>query len=1040
MADNSVFISGAAEGALAGALEGLPPWATEDTAKNIESILRKSLGIQTKALSELIKGAGGGKPMSPADAKKLDDELGSIIKNFGDANKDFGKQRKRWKDEADEHERKKKWWNKEFQINSKQYSLMGLYVALGEKIKDTMIENVKTFDELHASGINVMAGFDTAANGFEAMQQLAAITGVRFTELSATIVKYNAAINSFGLEKFAKTVSMSTKEMFKFGFTAKESAELLGAYLETQRGFVDLQSKTQAEVTADLVKFGERITKVSVATGMLRTQILANLDAVSKQVETSILAGRIGDEAAEKTAEFIASFKDQKVGQAFLKMMTDQIKPLNATFMDFQKIGFGGFGQKLMNFTQSLQGLEPEEAQRRVAEFMAANKQEIGIMRQRANLYSQLGMREADGVLSTITGLEQQARAYKKVSEKERKQQELASAASKALQTSWETFKAQLQITFAPLPVILDKLTYILEKLNEGADMVRGWFSGLDDFINSFKGVKETFGEVKSLNIVGNFIAVTAALVGLAATVSGVTKMFKFMFSTLFGIGKKSKIVERAGGFAEGAAGAAGGRNRDRGGPGILEKLGKGIASIGKGLGAGFGGLVGGFLKGLAEGLTAMGTTQVMKGALALIGVSSALWITGKAVKEFVNVRWEDLGKAGTALLGITAAGLVLSRSAPMMIVGATGLGILAGSLYVAGKAVQQFVGIDWGDMAKAGATLATLSGIGLLLGKASPMMIVGALGLGLMGGALWVAGKAVKQFENLKWDTIKKGGVVLAGLGVMAAAAGAVAPLILAGSAAFVALGASIFVVGKGLEAAGPGIKAVAEGISDFGKIDGNNLMAVAKGIGLLSGSLLAFTGSSVLGSVGNLFASIGNGISKLLGNDSVINQLKDFASAGPGLQMAAASFSSISLGLKMMSDTIDKFTGLDKLKSIVNTINTIDPTKAAAFSQAGKLGNISLPDLKTTAGTSRLSNPKPSELNSPSEMSSKQNAGKDGPIDAKKSDIASGTGLRKENSQADINTVIGYQTSVLEQILQSTNNLVSVNQDILKYTRVQS
>ena len=970
MADNSVFISGAAEGALAGALEGLPPWATEDTAKNIEGILRKSLGIQTKALSELIKRAGGGKPMSPADAKKLDDELRSIIKNFRDANKDFGKQRKRWKDEADEHERKKKWWNKEFQLDQRRYSMMGLYVALGSKIREVMTDNVKTFDELHASGINVMNGFDSAANGFEAVQQLAAITGVRFTELSATIVKYNAAINSFGLEKFAKTVSMSTKEMFKFGFTAKESADLLGAYLETQRGFVDMQSKTQAEVTADLVKFGKRITKVSVATGMLRTQILANLDAISKQVETSVLAGQVGEEAAEKTAEFIASFKDQKIGQAFLKMMTDQIKPLNATFMDFQKIGFGGFGQKLMNFTRTLQGLEPEEAQRRVAEFMAANKQEVGVMRQRANMYSQLGMREADGVLSTITGLEQQARAYKKVSAEERKRQELASTASKALQTSWEKFKAQLQITFAPLPKILDMLTFVLEKLNDGAELIRGWVTSLDNFVNSFKIVKDTFGEIKSLNIIGSFIAITGALSGMTMAVNTVKYAFSLLPGSIILVRGRFLILGNALKWVGGS----------------ILKVGGVILNSGKFIFNALGSVGGALLRLAPMLLRILGPIGLVITAFQLgSAIGETLYETLSQFNWFndsMDFIFSTIESAGTAIMnGISNIGTFFSDAGKTI-----AKGIDDSGNWVSTKIKET------GEVFASGIALAyglykdTVSTISDGMASASTFVSNGYKNIMKMMGpktesAMNSFFEGVTKVKNFYVDTFK-----------------------------------SLFAfIGNKFTEWFPWTSTVSDFLSNMP----NKMKDIFNNLKLF--------GESYVDALKNFLFTV----LKKFTDKMIPDFLKFWKSAVPE---------------EKKPGNIKKEDTKAPEKSIFDTLfgpNTpMVPPKEEKVKEpeAKKIVTVSLPDLKTPVGASRLSTPKPSELNSPSEVSTKQNAGKEGPVDAKKVDIASGAGLRKKNTSADINTVIGYQTSVLEQILQSTNSLGSVNQDILKYTRVQS
>lgn len=73
MADNSVFITGVADGAFESALGDLPPWATQHTAESIETILRKTLSLQTKALSQLVKKAtsGDNSPDAKGDRKSV---------------------------------------------------------------------------------------------------------------------------------------------------------------------------------------------------------------------------------------------------------------------------------------------------------------------------------------------------------------------------------------------------------------------------------------------------------------------------------------------------------------------------------------------------------------------------------------------------------------------------------------------------------------------------------------------------------------------------------------------------------------------------------------------------------------------------------------------------------------------------------------------------------------------------------------------------------------------------------------------------------
>jgi len=279
MADTNVFISGATEGSLANAFDGMPPWATQDTAESIQKLLRDSLGIQTKTLAQILKTAkDNGTGLSPKD---LNDEIIRLTKGFKSlaAEQELDKKRrKRQRDIDDDDDDAKR-------RSTKLLNIFGTSIlTAGLKIKQAFIDNVSTFDKLYASGLNVVDGFSNAATGFEAVQQLAVITGVRFTELSETIVKYNTAINSFGLSKFAKTFASASTELTEFGYTAKESADLLGSYLESQQGYANTNSKTQFQVQKDLVNFGQRITRLSQATGITRAKLLENVEALSHSI------------------------------------------------------------------------------------------------------------------------------------------------------------------------------------------------------------------------------------------------------------------------------------------------------------------------------------------------------------------------------------------------------------------------------------------------------------------------------------------------------------------------------------------------------------------------------------------------------------------------------------------------------------------------------------------------------------------------------------------------------------------------------------
>lgn len=861
MADNSVFIAGAAEGSFLKAFEGLPPWATEVTAKKIEEYLRKTLAIQTSVLSELAKSVGGkGKPL---DTDKVSDALTKLEKELDDSHK---KGTKRNKEEEKEFKDKQKRWRREKDADNARFDYSNIIIQLGLKTRQAFVDNINVYDTLIAAGINVVNGFNDVSDGLNALRQVAVLTGVRYTELVESMVKYNTAVNVFGVNKFAKTIGMASRELYKFGFTNKESADLLGSYLEVQLGMAATMHKTQSEANEDLIKFGNNVFRLSMVTGMARAAILSNLEAISKTTEATVLQGQIGTDAAESTLQFIASIKDQNIGRAFLRMMTDSIKPLNQTFSSFQKIGLGSFGQKLLAFNQQLRGMSPERAAQAVKAFEAQNSEEIKFATKQANFYRQVPdlAADAESSLGALVSITQVAKSVvDKLSEAEIAKLEKTNEATKTLKSQWERLLSSFQQLLSPSIDMLNKLSKGLEWVNEQVT---------------------AFG--KNMNETDRVIA---AWVGLATIVGGVILSLK-LFKGALNFVRNRGIAEGASKKWTTSLGASGAGGRVKG-PSILSNMGKGIKS---------------FVDGLSDSLTKFSN-----------GVKNLLTNIGTGIGGFLQ-----------GLLTGTAKGLS-AFAAPSVLIGAFNFAAAIG-----------------------------------LIGAA-------------VAGATWMIGAALPKF---------------------------------------------------------------AEGIKAFGGINGDNLLSVAKGIGALGLSMAVFAAGNLTTSFTNIFSSIANTFSKLFGEGSLIDQLKGLSGLGAGLKTTADAFTSITNSISALSMSLSKFSGLDTLKAIISTINSLNVDKVVAFSLLARPSSVSLPNPTPLNSTNdKMTFPRASTINSPSQVSaSTEKVGQQAL--PKEQSKPLGAGIEKPTSESSINTMIGYQSAILEQILLSTNNLVSVNRDILKYARVNA
>ena len=373
-----------------------------------------------------------------------------------------------------------------------------------------------------------------------------------------------------------------------------------------------------------------------------------------------------------------------------------------------------------------------------------------------------------------------------------------------------------------------------------------------------------------------------------------------------------TKIEEntRGGGTPQKAAAASGDSG---GGLGLLAGIGKGMEAIGKGVGAigkGIGTAVQGLLTGIAKGVAAFGKASVIKGAAAMLILSGALYVTGKALQEFADINWDEIGKAGVALLGLAGIAYLLGKSNTQMIKGAAAIFILSGALYAAGEALQNFNGIDWETMAKGGVALLGLAGIATLLGGAGPAMLIGAASILVLGGALWVTGDALEKFANISWEDIGKGMVAMLGIGVLGAAAGAAAPLLLAGGAALGVLGAALWVIGEAMQAVGKGFSEMTTGLEKLGKLDGNNLLQVGAGIAAIGAGMAVFAAGNVAAGISNLVTGF---LSAVSGQKTPIDQIMMMGDKGQLINQAGTGVTNIARGLEMFKN-ID----MDKVKAV--------------------------------------------------------------------------------------------------------------------------
>lgn len=205
-----------------------------------------------------------------------------------------------------------------------------------------------------------------------------------------------------------------------------------------------------------------------------------------------------------------------------------------------------------------------------------------------------------------------------------------------------------------------------------------------------------------------------------------------------------------------------------------------------------------------------------------LKGVWNGLKTVLNDIVKFVSTSMKELsGAIGTTIKNLLKGiGDGLSSFKGSALKGAATLVVLSGALLITAKAVKNFNEVGWEDLSKAGIALAGLVGVSLLLGSASAQMLIGAAAIAVLGASLIPAAYALNMFNDVDWGSLGKAGLALVGLGVMGAAFGTFAPLLLIGSVAIAALGASLIPFGIALNLAAPAIEKINPIIDSFGNV----------------------------------------------------------------------------------------------------------------------------------------------------------------------------------------------------------------------------
>ena len=326
---------------------------------------------------------------------------------------------------------------------------------------------------------------------------------------------------------------------------------------------------------------------------------------------------------------------------------------------------------------------------------------------------------------------------------------------------------------------IKDKLTAVADTAKYIGILIAGWYVGSKVF-SGFKMLKKGFDSIKSLSSSTTDVVKDTAetFKDTSKTISDASKNITDSTTTMQeSVKGTSKVTEVFKTISDGVKGFFD----------VIRSAVQGIMGIVGDVLKGLGDAIGGFFASFAKSFDSVPWSSVGKGIVLMLGMAAALYVMGEALQKFKGIGTDELGIAALALIGLTAA----------------------------------------------------IAGIGALM--ETGLILLGAAGLVVMAGALWVFGKAVEAVAGM--------------------------------------------------------IPKIVEGFKLFSELDGENLLKVAAGVGAIGLALVAFGGGSLLG-------GIASGIASFFGADP-IEKLRELSSIdGTNIEKTSKGLDGITTSMSKLND----------------------------------------------------------------------------------------------------------------------------------------
>lgn len=344
----------------------------------------------------------------------------------------------------------------------------------------------------------------------------------------------------------------------------------------------------------------------------------------------------------------------------------------------------------------------------------------------------------------------------------------------------------------------------------------------------------------------------------------------------------------------------------------------------------------------------------LIKGAIGILALSASLIPLSIGLKMFKGIDLKTIGVAGAALAGLSAIGVLLGKNMGATLKGALAIAALGASLIPLAFSLRLFSEINWNDINYAATTLGALALAAGIIGApgVNAAVAIGAGVIALLGASLIPLAYSLERLSALDIGVLGEAGIGIANFGLNMLKG---APGLALGGLAMIPLAAGVLALGGATALVGDSLSGFMEKFTNFSNaLDPAKLFSTAEAILALSGSIAAF-GAAQVGE------GLGNFVGKLLrfGSDSPLEQLQKFADIGENLKSAGLGVLNLSEGISKLSKLGDEIKALKEFPlDTIGKLSDIFAKNQILTSEATLQSNITSTAPKTGESLNAIGN----------------------------------------------------------------------------------